>query len=96
MLSIKPKTVYLTAALIILLVFSLDAVAEEAPSQEDKIAVINGVVITRADFDRRLGDFMARHGKRGALVRRLICFDIHLADPSAKSYVLSESCLNGD
>jgi len=27
---------------------------------------------TRADFDRRLGNFMARHGKRGALVRRLV------------------------
>ena len=27
---------------------------------------------TRADFDRKLGKFMARHGKRGALVRRLV------------------------
>lgn len=27
---------------------------------------------TRADFDRRLATFMARHGKRGALVRRLV------------------------
>jgi len=27
---------------------------------------------TRTDFDRRLGNFMARHGKRGALVRRLV------------------------
>lgn len=26
---------------------------------------------TRADFDRKLVQFMARHGKRGALVRRL-------------------------
>lgn len=26
---------------------------------------------TRADFVRKLGQFMARHGKRGALVRRL-------------------------
>lgn len=25
----------------------------------------------RADFDRKLVQFMARHGKRGALVRRL-------------------------
>ena len=27
---------------------------------------------TRADFDRRLGKFLVRHGKRGALVRRLV------------------------
>lgn len=27
---------------------------------------------TRADFDRKLGKFIARHGKRGALVRRLV------------------------
>lgn len=27
---------------------------------------------TRADFDHKLGKFMARHGKRGALVRRLV------------------------
>ncbi|AMO68649.1 hypothetical protein DOK_09606 [gamma proteobacterium BDW918] len=27
---------------------------------------------TRADFDRRLTQFMTRHGKRGALVRRLV------------------------
>lgn len=27
---------------------------------------------TRADFDRKLAKFMARHGKRGALVRRLV------------------------
>lgn len=27
---------------------------------------------TRADFDRRLGKFLARHGKRGALLRRLV------------------------
>lgn len=27
---------------------------------------------TRADFDRKLGKFMTRHGKRGALVRRLV------------------------
>ncbi|WP_260295776.1 cell envelope integrity protein TolA [Sedimenticola hydrogenitrophicus] len=27
---------------------------------------------TRADFDRRLAKFMSRHGKRGALVRRLV------------------------
>ena len=27
---------------------------------------------TRADFDRELGKFMVRHGKRGALVRRLV------------------------
>lgn len=27
--------------------------------------------VTRADFDRKLFEFMARHGKRGALVRRL-------------------------
>jgi hypothetical protein len=26
---------------------------------------------TRADFDQKLVQFMARHGKRGALVRRL-------------------------
>ena len=26
---------------------------------------------SRADFNRRLADFMARHGKRAALVRRL-------------------------
>lgn len=27
---------------------------------------------TRVDFDRKLSKFMARHGKRGALVRRLV------------------------
>jgi hypothetical protein len=27
---------------------------------------------TRADFDRRLGKVIARHGKRGALIRRLV------------------------
>jgi len=27
---------------------------------------------TRTDFERKLGNFMARHGKRGALVRRLV------------------------
>jgi hypothetical protein len=27
---------------------------------------------SRTDFDRKLGQFMARHGKRGALVRRLV------------------------
>ena len=30
------------------------------------------ICASRVDFDRKLGQFMARHGKRGALVRRLL------------------------
>jgi len=63
MLSIKPKAVYAMAALIVSLVFAADAVAKEAAPQEEKIAVVNGVVITRADFDRAV-QTLERKAKR--------------------------------
>lgn len=36
-----------------------------------ELAEAYALCATRADFDRKLAQFMARHGKRGALVRRL-------------------------
>ena len=52
MLSIKAKAIYGLAALIVSMACAVGAVAKEASSEEEKVAVVNGVVITRADYDR--------------------------------------------
>ena len=44
---------------------------DEVKRQLVDLAEAYELCASRADFDRRVADFMARHGKRGALVRRL-------------------------
>ena len=48
------------------------AQASDAPTAKPSLAVAYTLCASRADFDRKLVQFMARHGKRGALVRRLV------------------------
>ena len=50
----KYKPLFQITVVLALLLFFLPAVAEEKKSSEDKIAVVNGVVITRSQYDREV------------------------------------------
>jgi peptidyl-prolyl cis-trans isomerase C len=59
------RRLYQTAAILLVLLFFLPALAKDKPSSGEKVAVVNGVVITRAEYDKEFKVHTQRIARQG-------------------------------
>jgi peptidyl-prolyl cis-trans isomerase C len=62
------RRLYQTAAILLILLFFLPALAKDKPSSEKEVAVVNGVVITRAEYDKEFNVHIQRIARQGQQV----------------------------
>jgi peptidyl-prolyl cis-trans isomerase C len=65
MKSAKGKKIYQITAILVLMMFSIPATAAEKKPAGEQVAVVNGIVITRAEFDKELGVHLQRVSRQG-------------------------------
>ena len=62
------RRLYQITAILVIVMFFLPAMAEDKPSSGESVAVVNGIVITRAQFDKELNVQRQRISRQGKQV----------------------------
>jgi len=62
------RRLFQTAVMMLVFLFCLPALAEDKPAAAGKVAVVNGVVITKAEYDKELNVHLQRISRQGQQV----------------------------